>query len=192
VSSTKPVRRTSAETREHVLAVAHQLFYWQGVRAIGVDKVAAEAGIAPTTLYRLFASKDELIAAYIENAYRDYRDWFSSAVEAGGDDPRDRIRALFDAQQEMLRPEVCRGCPFMMVLTEFPDDSLIAHQQSVAMKRWVRQQFGQLTAALEIPDHDQLADHLTLIFEGAYASAQALGSTGPATGTRSLVEALLS
>ena len=60
--------RSSAQTREHVLAVANDLFYWHGIRATGVDRVAAEAGVAPTTLYRLFASKDDLIAAYIERA----------------------------------------------------------------------------------------------------------------------------
>ena len=56
----------AAETREHVLAVAHELFYWHGIRATGVDAIAAEAEVAPTTLYRLFASKDDLIAAYID------------------------------------------------------------------------------------------------------------------------------
>ena len=50
-------RRSAAETREHVLGVAQKLFYWHGIRATGIDKVAAEAGVAPTTLYRLFASK---------------------------------------------------------------------------------------------------------------------------------------
>ena len=67
--------RSAAETRGHVLAVANELFYWHGIRATGIDRVAAEAGVAPTTLYRLFASKDELIGAYIERADRLYRDW---------------------------------------------------------------------------------------------------------------------
>ena len=75
--------RSSADTREHVLGVAHELFYWQGIRATGVDRVAVAAGVAPTTLYRLFASKDDLIAAYIERAGRLYRDWFNAAVAVG-------------------------------------------------------------------------------------------------------------
>ena len=61
-----PSRRTSAETRDHILEVAERLFYWDGIRATGVDTVAAEAGVAPTTLYRLFASKDDLVAAYVD------------------------------------------------------------------------------------------------------------------------------
>jgi len=83
--------RSSAETREHVLGVAHELFYWHGIRATGVDRVAVAAGVAPTTLYRLFASKDDLIGAYIERADGLYREWFDALVAAGyevaGKDP---------------------------------------------------------------------------------------------------------
>ena len=56
-------RRSAEQTREHVLDVAYDLFYWHGIRATGVDRVAAEAGIAPTALYRLFPSKDALVAS---------------------------------------------------------------------------------------------------------------------------------
>ena len=72
-----PRRRPAAETRAHVLDVAHELFYWQGIRATGVDRVAAAAGVAPTTLYRLFACKDDLVAAYVERAAEGYREWLS-------------------------------------------------------------------------------------------------------------------
>lgn len=103
-------RRSAAQTREHMLAVAHELFYWHGVRAIGVDKVAAEAGIAPTTLYRLFASKDDLVAAYVDRAARRYRDWFTAATAVDGRGPRQRILALFDALADQVQPDRCRGC----------------------------------------------------------------------------------
>jgi AcrR family transcriptional regulator len=184
-------RRSSDETRDHVLAIAHELFYWQGIRAVGVDRIAAEAEIAPTTLYRLFASKDDLIAAYVERAHEAYREWFATSLDRGGDDPRERILALFDEQNVMLQPDVCRGCPFLMVLTEFPDDSLASHQQAVQLKRWVHDQFVVLAKDLKTSDPEQLAVHLTLIFEGAYASVQALGVEGPANHARSLVEALI-
>jgi AcrR family transcriptional regulator len=139
--------RSSADTREHVLGVAHELFYWQGIRATGVDRVAAAAQVAPTTLYRLFASKDDLIAAYIERAGRLYRDWFDGAARVGGADPRAAILAVFDALGEQVQPEQCRGCPFLMALAEFPDPAHPAHRAAVATKRWVRERLGQLTAA---------------------------------------------
>ena len=94
--------RSSAETREHVLGVAHELFYWHGIRATGVDRVAVAAGVAPTTLYRLFASKDDLIGAYIERADRLYREWFDAAAAAGGPDPHEQVLAVFDALGEQV------------------------------------------------------------------------------------------
>src|SRR5829696_8563384 len=158
-------RRSSAATREHVLAVAHELFYWQGIRATGVDRVAAEAGIAPTTLYRLFASKDDLVAAYVERAERHYQEWFDKATEGEGRSPRERILALFDALAEQVQPDRCRGCPFLMALTEFPDTGLATHRHAVANKQWVRARIGELTAEHSKTDPacdpDTLADQLT-------------------------------
>jgi AcrR family transcriptional regulator len=187
----RPTRRSSAETRAHVLAVAHQLFYWQGIHAVGVDKIAAEAGIAPTTLYRLFASKDDLVAAYVEDAADAYRDWFSQAVEQGGKDARERILRLFDAQVVTTQPEICRGCPYLMALTEYPDEELAAHQHAVRVKEWVREQFGLLAKEIRPDDGDALADQLMLVFEGVYATVQAIRTDGPATQARALVEHLI-
>jgi AcrR family transcriptional regulator len=184
------VQRTSAETREHVLEVAHELFYWRGIRATGVDLVAEKAGVGPTTLYRLFASKDDLVAAYLERAGRLYRDWFDEAVASGGEDPARRITAVFDALREQVQPERCRGCPFLMALTEFPDPGNAAHRSAVATKAWVRQRFGELTDELPGRSPD-LADQLSLLMEGVYASAQALGADGPARRARSLAERLI-
>jgi AcrR family transcriptional regulator len=188
-------RRTSAETREHVLEVARELFYWEGIRATGVDRVAAEADVAPTTLYRLFASKDDLVAAYLEREARLYREWFDAAVEAGGPDPRGRILSLFDALVEQVRPDRCRGCPFQMALTEFPDTATPAHRNAVANKAWVRGRLGELTDELAktspVEDQAALADELTLLLEGVYASAQSLDADGPAARARALAETLL-
>lgn len=201
--------RSSAQTREHVLAVANDLFYWHGIRATGVDRVAAEAGVAPTTLYRLFASKDHLIAAYIERAGLLYRDWFDAAAAAGGPDPRGQILAVFDALGEQVQPQHCRGCPFLMALAEFPDPRHPAHRAAVTMKTWVRDRLGQLTAQLApqltggrrpggqacagpaAVSPELLADQLSLVMEGVYASAQALSARGPARHARVLAESLL-
>ncbi|MBA9002622.1 TetR/AcrR family transcriptional regulator [Thermomonospora cellulosilytica] len=188
-------RRTSAETREHVLQTAHELFYWHGIRAVGVDKVAAEAGIAPTTLYRLFASKDDLVAAYVERAGQAYREWFTAATRDDGRDPRERILTLFDELVVRIQPEHCRGCPFLMALTEFPDAGVAGHRESVALKRWVRERFGELAEELArtrpVDDPAELADRLFLVMEGAYAAVQSLGIDGPAGRVRAFAEAIL-
>src|SRR6187402_2497949 len=130
-------RRPAAETRAHVLDVAHELFYWTGIRATGIDRVAAEAGVAPTALYRLFPSKDALVAAYVERAEQRYREWFDDMVVDDGRPAAERIVALFESLAEQVRPEVCRGCPFLMALTEFPDTEAEAHQSSLRLKQWV-------------------------------------------------------
>ena len=163
-------RRTSAQTREHVLATARELFYWHGICATGVDRVAAEADVAATTLYRIFGSKDELIAAYIERENVGFQAWFEAAVAAGGADPRARIRALYEALEAQVQPERCRGCPFLMLLAEVPDQQAAAHQIAVANKQWVRDQLGRLTAALDVADPANVADELALVLDGVYAS----------------------
>ncbi|MBV9384603.1 MAG: TetR/AcrR family transcriptional regulator [Streptosporangiaceae bacterium] len=208
--------RSHTQTREHVLEVAHDLFYWHGIRATGIDRVAAEAGVAPTTLYRLFASKDDLIAAYIRRADAAYREWFDAAARSGGSDPAGQILAVFDALAEQVQPHQCRGCPFLMTLAEFPDPAHPAHQAAVAMKTWVRARLGELTSELAGPASRRavmggssppqqtepagareetaanlLADQLSLVMEGVYASAQALGAAGPARRARALARKLL-
>lgn len=183
------MRRTAKETREHILTVAHDLFYWHSIKGTGVDTVAAKAGVAPTTLYRLFASKDDLVAAYVERASGHYRQWFLAATAEG--DPADRIRSLFDALIEQVRPEHCRGCPFLMAMAELPEASARAHALAVETKAWVRARIGELTAGLSISDPTVLADQLVLVMEGVYASVQALGVDGPARQARQLVEALV-
>jgi AcrR family transcriptional regulator len=182
-------RRSSAETREHVLEVAHDLFYWQGIRAVGVDRIAAEAGVAPTTLYRLWASKDDLVAAYVERADRAYREWFDAATADGS--PRERILSLFDELVVQTQPDRCRGCPFQMALTEFPDPEVAVHRHAAANKAWVRTRLGELTAELGVTEPEALADRLALLMEGVYASVQALGSDGPARHARVFAEAIL-
>lgn len=185
------MHRTAAKTRSHVLQVAGELFYRKGIRATGVDLVAAEADVAPTTLYRLFTSKDGLVGAYVENTYRDFRNQVTAAAETAGPDPRDQILAIFDVVFDQVGSEQYRGCPMLMALAEFPDPDLPAHRNAVTAKSWFRKTIGDLTDQLGVDDPAQLADHLTLAFEGLHASGQSLGPQGPAKQARSLVEMII-
>lgn len=184
-------RRSAAETREHVLAVADALFYARGLRATGVDVVAAEAGIAPTTLYRLFASKDDLVAAYVERAATRYRARVDGVIDAAGTDPGDRIRALFDALVIETDPAQCRGCAFLLALAELPDPAHPAHRGVVEVKDWTRAQLTALAAEMEGSDGRDLGEELTLVMEGVYAAAQVRRSTEPARRARVLVDRIL-
>lgn len=185
------MHRTAAETRSHVLRVAGDLFYLRGIRATGVDLVAAEAGVAPTTLYRLFASKDDLVGAYVERADLEFRAQFTAAVEGAGPDPRDQILAVFDIVLGELSSDTFRGCKFLISMAEFPEPELPAHHNALVAKSWTRERMRELTDKLEVEDPDALADQLMLVFEGLHASGQSFGPDGPAKRGRGLAEALL-
>ncbi|GAA3454070.1 TetR/AcrR family transcriptional regulator [Dactylosporangium matsuzakiense] len=178
-------RRTGAETREHVLGVAHELFYRNGIHATGIDTVAAAAAVAPTTLYRQFASKDELVAAYVERADQATRAMIEAAV-ASAPSPRAAVLTMFDTQlAEMHRPGY-RGCVCQMALAEYPD-----HRPAVVAKTWMRDRLRDILRAAAATDADALADRLLLVHEGAIAAAASLGPGGPVTQLRPLVELLL-
>jgi AcrR family transcriptional regulator len=185
--------RSSAQTRQRVLEVTHELFYWRGIHATGVDAVASAAEVAPTTLYRLFGSKDGLVTAYVDRAADLYKDWFQDSLGSADRSARERLLDLFAALDEQVQPENCRGCPFLMALAEIPEADHPAHRHAVALKTWVNRRFGELVRELTPPvdDPDRLADGLTLVFEGTYASAQALGADGPARRSQAMIAAML-
>jgi AcrR family transcriptional regulator len=181
--------RAAAETRQHILDVTERLFYWDGIRATGVDTITREAGVAPTTLYRLFASKDDLVAAYVERYAAGYRQWIEELTGAAELSPRDRILAVFDGLAENTGPHSFRGCPFLMALAEYPDAESAAHVSAQAVKAWVRDKLLELAGQLPGLDRKSrhaVADRLALVVEGIYASTAALGADGPAKSARSL------
>ncbi|MEU8132733.1 TetR/AcrR family transcriptional regulator [Streptodolium elevatio] len=174
-----------------MLEIAHELFYWHGIRAVGVDRIAAEAGVAPTTLYRLFASKDDLITAYVVRGGEFYQQWFEDALGDPADrDARTRVLSLFDALVDQVHPSRCRGCPFLIALAETPDPNHPANRAARATKAWVRQRFADLADEAGVPRPAEFAARLALVMEGVYASVQATGTDGPAHDARALVDDL--
>jgi AcrR family transcriptional regulator len=176
-------RRPAAQTREHILDVAEQLFYWQGIRATGVDQIVAAADIAPTTLYRLFGSKDDLVAAYVDRYADGYRDWVDSLTGNPSRPARSRILAYLDALAANTGPDAFRGCPFLMALAEYPDAESAAHASAQSVKAWVRAKLRELAG--QLPGQTAatarvVGDQLALVVEGLYASTAALGTRGPA------------
>lgn len=156
-----------------------------------MDKIAAAAGVSPNALYRVYATKDDLVAAYIARSRAGGEARLNAAIEAAGSDARAQILAMFDTLADDIRPERFRGCACMMTMAEFPDAALPAHQGAVGAKEWVRAKFGELAEQLGVADPKTLADQLSIIWEGTNATAQALGADGPPTSTRPLVAAIL-
>ncbi|MEL6385648.1 MAG: TetR/AcrR family transcriptional regulator, partial [Cyanobacteria bacterium J06626_18] len=105
---------TDKPLREHILEVADALFYEQGIHAVGIDRVIAVAGIAKTSLYRYFPSKDALIKAYLER--RDERFWreLEIALADCDSDPRSQLVGIIDWIAQLLEGTTCHGCPFLL------------------------------------------------------------------------------
>jgi AcrR family transcriptional regulator len=180
----------SARTR--ILETATELFYREGIRAIGIDTIIARSGVAKMSLYRNFASKDDLVVAFL--TYRDgiYWQWWDQVMAAHPDDAARQISDLFASLARRVSSANYRGCPFINTSTEFPDPDHPARTICRANKRELRRRLLDLARRAGARDAGSLADQLLLLMEGAYASAQNFPARGPAPSLQGAAEALLS
>jgi AcrR family transcriptional regulator len=167
-TATTDHRATSA-ARDRILDTAFRLFYAHGLRAVGVDTIIAESGVAKATFYRHFPAKDDLILAYLDKVDRVWTAQLQDAANAAGPDPGDQLVGLFDALTTACRRPGYRGCAFINAAAETPPgspvhDRTVAHKQAVLA--WIRD-LAQRAGALD-PDH--LARALTLLLDGGLAS----------------------
>jgi AcrR family transcriptional regulator len=166
---------------EKVFEVAAGLFYSQSIRAVGVETIVKRAGVAKISLYRNFASKDDLIVAYLDKRNADYWRNVDRIVAKHKNGPRAQLRALIDYVADRATTPGYRGCPFINYAAEFPDAAHPGHRLVDANKREMLRRLVGLADAIGAPRSAQLADALFLLIEGAYASSQTLGGrNGPA------------
>jgi AcrR family transcriptional regulator len=182
--------RTAA--RERILEAATRLFLRDGFRAVGVDTIIAEAGVAKMTLYAHFPSKDELIVAYLERANEQFWEWLDGA-SAGPDDPKGKLVAMFDAVGELANSPRCLGCTFQGTAAEFPDSEHPGHRVALAHKRAVRARLAALARDAGLRAPERLADQLLLLMDGAWVAARMFGPRNPsdqvAAAARVLIQA---
>jgi len=167
--------------RQRILETAQRLFYRDGFRAVGIDTIIAEAGVAKMSLYRHFPSKDDLIVAYLEESNRQYWEWLDDAVDHL-DDPEAKLIGMFEAIEKLATSPECLGCTFQGTAAEFPDRDHPGHQVALAHKRKVRDRFAQLAADAGLRDPEELADRLLLLMDGAWVAARMYGPDNPAHG----------
>jgi AcrR family transcriptional regulator len=158
--------------RERVLRTADRLFYAEGIRAVGVDRVAREANVSKMTLYRHFPTKDDLVVAVLEARDTPALDVLRAASAEAGDDRRGRILACFEGLEPWVTSQRFRGCPFMNASLELADPGHPARAVAARHKSATRDHFATLTAELGLADPEALADQLALLFDGAIAQAQ--------------------
>jgi AcrR family transcriptional regulator len=147
---------------ERIMAAADRLFYRKGIRAVGVDTVAAEAGISKRSLYDTFPSKDALVAAYLRQRIQ--------PLPASDKPPAARVLALFDQLHVRFAAGDFRGCPFVNAVTELAEDCETARGIALTYKEERRQHIASLLALAGATDPDTLAGQIALLYEGAIAS----------------------
>lgn len=174
-------RRTmvSSVARERILQAVDDLFYQEGVRAVGVDAVIARAGVNKMSLYRNFGSKDDLIAAYLEARNRQYWAWWDGIMQRHGPDARRQLYGLFEELQTRTSRKGYRGCPFVNIASELSDASHPARRVVANNKRELKRRLSALAEGASAKAPDALANSLMLLMEGAYAGSQSCGPDGP-------------
>src|SRR6266545_6414043 len=184
--------RPPTAARERILEAATRLFQRDGFRAVGIDTIIAEAGVAKMTLYAHFPSKDDLIVAYLERANEQFWEWLDGA-SADVDDPRERLVAMFGAVGELANSPQCLGCTFQGTAAEFPDPEHPGHRVALAHKRSVLARLRGLAEDAGLRAPEALAEQLLLLMDGAWVAARMFGPDNHgaqvAAAARALIEA---
>ena len=160
--------------RDRILAVAEDLFYREGVRAVGIDTIITRSGVAKMSLYRSFASKDELVVAYLEERKSRFFAWWDRAIGSEDDEPSARLRGLIAATVEKARRPDYRGCPFLNTSAEFPDPAHPARAVIASYRREVRERLLTLCRAVSHRWAETLTAQLIILMNGVYASGGSL------------------
>jgi len=181
--------RSSA--RQRLLETVGDLFYHKGIRSVGVDTIAEQSGVGKPTLYRHFSTKDELIAAYLEEEERLHWTWFEEVIAEHKGSPKLQLLAVFDAMAQRLAQPGYRGCAFLNALAEFSEADHPAHRQAIEYQRALRLRLYQLSQQIGARDPEALADQLLVVINGVLASVPIFGSAGPAAQLTTIVTHLI-
>ena len=175
---------------ERLLEAASDLFYREGIRAVGVDTISSKAGVSKRTLYNRFGGKAELVAEYLRRRDERWRVYLQEQTE-GVADPREKLLADFGAYEEWLVGEDFRGCAFANAAAEIPDPDHPARIVAQRHKEGVREHMAALAKEAGFDEPEALAERLLLLLEGAAATAAMRRSGEPLGVARSVALELL-
>jgi AcrR family transcriptional regulator len=169
--------------KERILETADRLFYGQGIRAVGVDTIAAEIGISKRTLYNYFPSKDELILAYLSRRF--------VPINVSERPPLEQILRVFDWLERWFATDTFRGCPLVNAVAELADATHPGTKMAVAFKEQRRIHMRDLLIELNVADPDGLATQVSILAEGAIIAALVRGDPGMARAAKAAARVLL-
>ena len=166
--------RRAGAARERILETAYELFSRSGTRAVGVDTIIAESGVAKMTLYRNFASKDDLILEFLRRRDERWtRAWLQAEVQRRADAPGERMLAIFDVFGEWFAREDFEGCAFINVMLELDDRGSRVRSACVEHLKAIRGFVRELALAAGVPEAD--ADHVAaqwhILMKGSIVAA---------------------
>jgi AcrR family transcriptional regulator len=190
-ASTPPAERARrGSARERLLAAANELFYAEGVQTVGIDRIIERAGVAKGSLYNVFGSKEELVAAYLAFRHEGTTARLTEAMERF-DEPRQKILAVFEAQALLFEEPDFNGCAFIAASTEARPGGLV-EAAADRFRGWIREVFTDLAEQAGAPDPVSLGRQLHLLYDGAGLAAR-MDHCDPGIGqpTRLAAEALI-
>ena len=157
--------------RDRLFSAAINLFYRNGIRAVSVDAIAAEAGTTKVTFYRVFESKDDLIVQVLQEQSKRFWDWWDAIVAEHPGQPRKQIETLIDRfQSEIIGDEACRGCAVANAAVEIVDEDHPARAVIKQHKLDIAQRLRDLCRQMGAKQPDLLGDALSLLYSGAFSA----------------------
>ncbi|TCL71247.1 TetR/AcrR family transcriptional regulator [Rhizobium sp. BK251] len=166
-----PPRKDEPGAREKILAVAKDLFYGEGIRATGVDTIVARSGVSKTSFYRVFPSKDDLIAEYARQYDRLYWTRWDNQMAPLAGEPRKQLFAFIDSVASRVMENSFRGCPCINIASEIPDAQHPARRVAAEHKMELKRRLQAIAQDLSVPDPGLSAEQLVAIANGAYSTA---------------------
>jgi AcrR family transcriptional regulator len=167
-----PGRRNGGGARERILDAAYDLFSRNGIQAVGIDAVISSSGVARQTLYRHFASKQDLVLAFLERREQEWtRRWLQGEVTQRASDPKLRLLAVFDVFDGWFRRDDFEGCSFINVMLEHPDPVDPVHRASVSYLAGIRGFLEGLAREAGIPDAQDFARQWHILMKGSIVAA---------------------
>jgi AcrR family transcriptional regulator len=180
-----------ASARERIVSTAGRLFYAEGVRAVGVDRVIAEAGVAKATLYAHFPSKDDLIVAVLRRRDETFTAAFEQSVARHARRTGDRLRGFFAALKEWFESDDFRGCAFINATAELADPAHPGMAEVRGHKARFHEQLAAVVAEAVGKPARKTAAAVALLVEGAIVMAQMTGDPSAADAARDAAAALI-
>lgn len=189
--------RKSSSSAEPTLAAdrirktARELFYREGIRAVGVDEIVSRAGVTKPSLYRSFSSKDELAAAYLRDYDGEFWARFEESAEKHPTDPKAHILDYIRGLGQRAQRDDYRGCGLTNAAVEYPAHGHPARMVAEDHKQRLRTRLVEMAKGMKAKRPEVLADGLLLLIEGIFVTGQLFGDRGPAMHAADIAQTMI-